>query len=155
MKVLFVCLGNICRSPTAEAVLRQKLEQQSIHSVEVDSAGTAGYHIGNPPDERAIAAGKAKGYALSSLSARQLSVEDFNEFDLILAMDEANLRDIHHIQPKGSLATVAMASSFSEQSFINVADPYYGDAQGFYDVIQQCESIALGIIEHYKQDASR
>ena len=119
--ILFVCLGNICRSPSAEAVMRAKLTN-FLPDVYLDSAGTAGYHIGNPPDPRAITTGESLGFELSRLRARQVSLEDFYEFELIFAMDDTNLSDLqtlkttammhaYLIQKVGRLLTLIMAMS--------------------------------------------
>jgi protein-tyrosine phosphatase len=151
MKVLFVCLGNICRSPTAEAVLKYQLAEAGIKDVQVDSAGTAAYHIGSSPDPRAIKAGRLRGYDLSGLRARQIQPEDFVLFDLILAMDENNLSNILNVKPEHSISSIHLASDFSELTFKNVPDPYYGDSSDFKEVIDLCESIAQGVIAHYRQ----
>src|SRR5690606_27576450 len=96
MRILFVCLGNICRSPTAEGVFRRTLQARAPHlSVEIDSAGTHGYHVGKPPDQRAMAAAARRGVDLSALRARTVSDRDFEYYDLILAMDEENLQELH------------------------------------------------------------
>ena len=146
-KVLCVCLGNICRSPTAEAVLRHFCQQQQLN-VHVDSAGTAAYHIGEAPDSRSQQYAKQRGYDLSNLRARQLSPQDFQDFDLILAMDEQNLKNIQRIEQQAQVqfstqslrAQVAMmtehASEFQGQA---IADPDYGGAAGFEQVLDQCE----------------
>lgn len=113
MRVLFVCLGNICRSPTAEGVLRGKLEQAGLADrVEVDSAGTAGWHIGKAPDPRTCQAAAKRGYDLSALRARQVSAEDFQRFDLVLAMDHSNLRDLKALHAgRGNAPTCSCAAT--------------------------------------------
>lgn len=151
MKVLFVCLGNICRSPTAEAVLRKKAEDSGADGLIVDSSGTAAYHVGNSPDSRAMSAGKKRGYSFTGLRARQLQASDFEEFDFILAMDEENLSNIQKIKPAQCRASVQLASSFSDESFRSVPDPYYGGASGFEEVLDMCESISAGIIAHFNE----
>lgn len=105
--VLFVCLGNICRSPSAEAVMKKIIKNQSF-SIHLDSAGTANYHTGSPPDERAIFVGKSLGYDLTALQARQVNQQDFYEFDVIFAMDENNFKDLQKIKPTDATAQVMM-----------------------------------------------
>lgn len=122
--VLFVCLGNICRSPSAEAVMKKIIKNQSF-SIHLDSAGTANYHTGSPPDERAIFVGKSLGYDLTALQARQVNQQDFYEFDVIFAMDENNFKDLQKIKPTDATAQVMMFDK------IAIADPYYGDVQDF------------------------
>ena len=101
VRVLFVCLGNICRSPTAEGVFKQYVKDAGLeHAIESDSAGTGDYHIGDPPDARACAAASKRGYDLTKLRGRQVSRRDFAEFDYILAMDELNLRDLKRLAPR-------------------------------------------------------
>lgn len=146
-KVLCVCLGNICRSPTAEAVLRHFCQQQQLN-VHVDSAGTAAYHIGEAPDSRSQQYAKQRGYDLSNLRARQLSPQDFQDFDLILAMDEQNLKNIQRIEQQAQAqfstqhlrAQVAMMTEHAQTlKGQPIADPYYGSAAGFEQVLDQCE----------------
>lgn len=138
-KVLIVCMGNICRSPTAEAVLRSKAAQAGV-ALEIDSAGTIGYHQGNTPDERSRAAGEARGYSFAGIRARQVVAEDFERFDYILAADQANLRDLiaqcsaHHRQK------LALFMSYSSASVTEIPDPYYGGAQGFETVLDLIEA---------------
>ncbi len=146
MNILFVCLGNICRSPTAEAILRHKFATGGIDWIDVDSAGTAAYHIGNPPDPRSIAAGECRGYDLSKLKARQLSTHDFYKFDHILAMDIENLTNIEKLRPTDATAKVNLAMAYTSFDISEVPDPYYGNDQGFVNVIDLCESIADGFI---------
>lgn len=133
-RILCVCLGNICRSPTAEAVLR-KLGGDAI---DVDSAGTGGWHIGDPPYGPAIAAGKARGYDLSPLRARVFGPEDFETFDLILAMDRRNLRDIKALRPAGNETPVRLFLDDAPGSGVTeVPDPYYTrDFDGALDLIE-------------------
>jgi protein-tyrosine phosphatase len=132
MRVLLVCLGNICRSPAAEAVLRQRAQAAGL-DLFVDSAGTGDWHIGNPPDPRMIAAASARGYDLSPLRARQFSDGDGFEFDRILAMDERNLADVEAQRLPGWTAEVAM---FAKS---DVPDPYHGGADGFARVLDMLE----------------
>jgi len=148
IRVLMVCLGNICRSPTAEAMLRRKVREAGLDGrVEVDSAGTADYHVGSPPDRRAIAHGERRGLAMKSLRGRQVSREDFDRFDFILAMDEDNLADLRRIRPAGSRATLALLMSYAPRAGATVVpDPYYGSADGFERVLDLVESAAEGFL---------
>lgn len=122
--ILFVCLGNICRSPSAEAVFK-KLIQNQAPTIRLDSAGTAGYHIGEAPDSRAIHIGQNLGYDLTPLRARQVCEQDFYEFDVIFAMDKSNLANLQKLAPKDATAQILMFDSEP------VADPYYGDERDF------------------------
>lgn len=147
MKILFVCLGNICRSPTAHGVMEKQLTDQNIQHVQVDSAGTAAYHVGKAPDQRTQQAARSRGYDLSHLRARQVSENDFYEFDYIFAMDEENLSNLKAIQPADSTATVHLALSFTQSPLRAVPDPYYGGDEGFRQVLDLCEKLSDGIIE--------
>lgn len=141
MRILFVCLGNICRSPTVEAVARRLAEREAARlSLQFDSAGTAGYHIGDPPDSRSQAAAAARGYDLSVLRARQLEIADFSRFDLLLAMDEDNLRDMQALAPEGAGHRCRMFLSYPpEGPHRAVPDPYYGGPDGFEAVLDLAE----------------
>ncbi|MEP6546450.1 MAG: low molecular weight protein-tyrosine-phosphatase [Gammaproteobacteria bacterium] len=147
-RVLFVCLGNICRSPTAEGVLRHLLVQQAPGlPIEVDSAGTADYHIGEPPDARSQRAALRRGIDLSSLRARQLVAQDFTRFDFLLAMDRSNLRAMQAMQPKTSRARVQLFLEYAPQlALLEVPDPYYGDVSGFENVLDLSAAASLGLI---------
>ena len=160
--VLFVCLGNICRSPTAEEVLRQKAAVAGIN-LTVDSAGTGDWHIGKHPDERAIRHAKASGYGISKLLARQVQPEDFSQFDLILAMDKQNLQDLqtmkeHIIKSEDmsdSVSTqLARLALFSEEdprhAGEDVPDPYYGEDEAFERCLAYIESGVDAWIENWK-----
>lgn len=139
MKVLFVCLGNICRSPTAEAVMKSLVESRQL-SIEIDSAGTAAYHIGKSPDGRSQQAALKRGINMSGQSARQVTVNDFNEFDYILAMDKANHRDLLSIKPNNSHAQLLLfLKEFGSMGYDEVPDPYYGGEQGFELVLDLLE----------------
>jgi protein-tyrosine phosphatase len=151
-KILFVCLGNICRSPTAEAVMRGLVEQRGLQGrVEVDSAGTGGWHVGESPDARAAAAARARGFTLGG-RARQVSVQDFRDFDLILAMDHANERDLRGTAPdRQAAAKVRLLRDFDPSSDgsgeRDVPDPYYGGADGFERVIDLVEAACAGVLD--------
>lgn len=157
-KVLCVCLGNICRSPTAEVVLRHYCDEQQLNIV-VDSAGTSNYHPGKAPDLRSQKHALKRGYDLSALRARQLIPHDFIDYDLILAMDLENLSNIQNIQRLAETqfghvrARVALMSEH-DQTYPKQAlpDPYYGEADGFERVLDQCESSSQGWIEIFKQN---
>lgn len=145
-----VCLGNICRSPMAEGILRKKAMELNL-PVTVDSAGTGSYHVGENPDPRAIKTAKQFGIDISGLSARQISENDFTEFDLIYAMDEENLRDIStRVSDVKQLKKVKLFLVASgERSVKNVPDPWYGSMQDFVEVFkllnQACDRIILSI----------
>jgi protein-tyrosine phosphatase len=135
--VLFVCLGNICRSPTAEGVLRHlaALEAPDL-ALDIDSAGTADYHIGAPPDPRSQRAALKRGVDISGLRARQVAADDFARFDLILAMDAENLRDLQAMRPRHSRAAVKLFLDYApDLKLRNVPDPYYGQAAAFEEVL--------------------
>lgn len=151
IKVLFVCLGNICRSPTAEGVFQKIVSDRQVHHCfTVDSAGTAAWHIGKSPDTRSQAAALNRGYALSSLQARQVSVEDFEKFDYIFAMDHENLSNLKAICPIAYQSKLSLFLNFSDFNEDEVPDPYYGGARGFEHVLDLVESASLGFLEHLK-----
>jgi len=146
VSVLFVCLGNICRSPTAEAVFRKRAAQAGL-AVEVDSAGTGAWHLGALPDERAIAAGLARGYDLSAIRARQVVAADYGHFDLLLAMDHDNLETLKSRAPKTLHDRIKLFLSFDpQQSLVVVPDPYYGGDDGFEKVLDLIEAASDGLI---------
>ncbi len=148
IRVLMVCLGNICRSPTAEAMLRRKVHEAGLDDrVEVDSAGTADYHVGSPPDRRAIAHGERRGLKLQHLRGRQVERADFDRFDHVLAMDEDNLMNLQRLRPPGSRARVALLLSYAPQAGAReVPDPYGGGAEGFEQVLDLTAAAADGFI---------
>ena len=145
--VLFVCMGNICRSPTGEGVMLSLLEQRDLQSkVMVDSAGTIGYHAGNRADQRMRAAAEQRGYDLQS-RARQITRSDLESFDLVIAMDRDNLQDIRALHPNPT-ATVKLLSDFLDDSWPeDVPDPYYGGRQGFEFVLDMIEAACPQVIE--------
>lgn len=131
-RILFVCLGNICRSPLGEGLLRHRAAERGLaHLVETASAGTGGWHHGEPPDHRSIAVARANGIDISGQRARQLCQEDFNRFDLIFAMDRDNLRNIVRLAPHDSSADIHLFIDFVGGAARDVPDPYYGDARDF------------------------
>lgn len=136
-RILFVCLGNICRSPTAEAVLRH-LASAAEADIEVDSAGTGDWHIGKPPHAPAIAAAARRGFELTSLRARQVTPADFTRFDLIVAMDRQNAADLEDLRPAGNATPVRLMTGFAEGQGPDVPDPYFtGDFEGALDLIEE------------------
>jgi protein-tyrosine phosphatase len=148
MRVLFVCLGNICRSPTAEGVLRviAAREHPGLR-LQIDSAGTADYHVGEPPDRRTVAAARRRGYDLSALRARQLQPDDFRNFDFVLAMDRANLAELEARRIAGATAELGLFMGFAAESeYDEVPDPYYGGVEDFERVLDLCEAAARGLL---------
>ena len=155
MRILFVCLGNICRSPTAEAVVRAlaALEAPELE-LEVDSAGTAGYHVGDAPDPRMRAAAARRGYDLEKLRARVVEPADFERFDLLLAMDRENLAVLHRRAPERARERVRLFLEFAPHGDPEeVPDPYYGGPNGFEEVLDLIESAARGLLNHLRQRA--
>ncbi|EJI1423313.1 low molecular weight phosphotyrosine protein phosphatase [Vibrio parahaemolyticus] len=145
-RILVVCMGNICRSPTGEAVLRAKAEELGV-DVDIDSAGTIGYHTGNTPDSRAMAAGKQRGYSFKGMRARQVSVQDFEDFDLVLAADKANLADLLDICPAEHRHKVSLFLSQSNSSYDEIPDPYYGGDDGFELVLDLIEEASVAVLQ--------
>ena len=146
-KILFVCLGNICRSPSAHGIFETLVAQAGADSwIEVDSAGTAAYHIGKSPDPRSVQAAKKRGYDLSHLRARQVTEEDFDTFDFILAMDRENLANIQAMRPKGSKAKVRLFLEYGQCVEQEGPDPYYGGDAGFEHVLDLVENASTGLL---------
>ena len=152
MKILFVCLGNICRSPTAEGVLRALAAREAPElALEVDSAGTAGYHAGEPPDLRARQAAARRGYDLGALRARIVEPGDFERFDLILAMDRENLRVLRRRAPAQSRERLRLFLEFApDGAASDVPDPYYGGPNGFEEVLDLVEAASRGLLAHLR-----
>ncbi len=148
-KILFVCMGNICRSPTAEGVFRQLASGHlDLAELEIDSCGTIGYHVGEPPDSRAQAAALKRGYDLSMIRARKLVQEDLDNFDWIIAMDQENLANIQALDSDNRFTDkIKLFLDFTESSQGQaVPDPYYGGAKGFDQVIDLIEEASEGFI---------
>jgi protein-tyrosine phosphatase len=151
VRLLFVCLGNICRSPTAEGVMRALIADASLaREVLLDSAGTGSWHVGSPPDSRASAAARGRGIALSG-SARQVAETDFFDFDVLLAMDRANRDDLERIAPQGAeRARVRLLREFDPASVaagdLDVPDPYYGAHDGFGEVLDLVQAACEGLL---------
>lgn len=154
--VLFVCLGNICRSPTAQGVFEQQLAQSELADrVRVDSAGTAAYHQGASPDTRAQAFARKRGVDLSALKARQVTVNDFYAFDWILAMDRQNLANLEAIRPADASAQLILFMSLLPNSTAQeIPDPYYGGDEGFEAVLDLCETASRALLNRLQQDAA-
>ena len=145
IRLLCVCTGNICRSPTAEGVLRHKIAQRGWTWLEVDSAGTHDYHVGEPPDPRTQRAARARGYDLKGLRARQICRDDFFRFDWILAMDRGHLAILERLCPPGAKAQLALFLARSRTAPNGeVPDPYYGGPEGFDQVLDLIEEGAEG-----------
>lgn len=149
--MLFVCLGNICRSPTAEAVLRGRLREHRLDDrVTVDSAGTHGYHIGRGPDARAIEAARRRGYSLEGQTARQVTPEDLERFDYILCMDQSNLENLRRLG-SGRSVEVRLFLDYTDSEISEVPDPYYGGDKGFEQVLDLVEDACEGLIRELRQ----
>lgn len=153
VKVLFVCTGNICRSPTAHGVFRAFVRDAGLEGViHTDSAGTSGYHVGDPPDRRSLELARQRGYDLSDLRARRVTAEDFRRFDHILAMDRSHLDALHRMAPQNSTATVALFLDHAPDCPVReVPDPYYGGALGFVEVLEMVEAASRGLLSHLRQ----
>lgn len=156
-RVLFVCMGNICRSPTAHGVFRHMVAAAGLaDQVRVDSAGTHNYHPGEPPDERSQRHALQRGYALADLRARQITEADFAQFDLVLAMDWDNLALAQDLCPPAHLAKVKRLTEFCVRlSSPVVPDPYYGGAQGFSEVLDLVEDACEGLLQHVQRQLAR
>lgn len=148
--VLFVCLGNICRSPTAHGIFEAMVAERGLQSqFVIDSAGTGDWHVGRPPDSRAAEAARQRGYELAHLRARQVGPEDFRRFDYLLAMDRSNLSDLQRMAPPGHNAELALFLSYGRcGGELEVPDPYYGGAAGFAHVLDLVEDAAAGLLDH-------
>ncbi len=153
VKVLFVCMGNICRSPTAEGVFRHIVEQAGLSEhIHIDSAGTHAYHVGEQPDHRAQAAALQRGVDLSSQRARKVESHDFDTFDYVLAMDSSNHSDLGYVAG-GDANNLHMFLSFSEKfNERDVPDPYYGGDQGFEHVLDLVEDASEGLLRHIRNN---
>jgi protein-tyrosine phosphatase len=158
--VLFVCLGNICRSPTAEGVMRALVNDAGLQdSIQLESAGTGAWHVGSPPDRRASVAARARGVELAG-HARQVEPEDFDAFDLLLAMDRENLRELRRQAPGDEeRAKVRLLREFDPASAgagdLDVPDPYYGAAGGFDEVYELVHAACAGLLEQIEAGQAR
>lgn len=153
IRVLFVCMGNICRSPTAEAVFKQYVENAGLSAfIAIDSAGTHDYHIGDVPDSRTQRAALQRGYDMSSLRGRQVEQADFQRFDYVLAMDRANLAVLQSLVPTVSITTPQLFLGYARHYVEReVPDPYYGGADGFERVLDMVEDAAEGLLQHIRK----
>jgi protein-tyrosine phosphatase len=151
-RVLFVCMGNICRSPTAEAVFKRCVQSAGLaEQIESDSAGTHDYHVGEAPDLRAQAVASRRGYDMGDLRARQIRRDDFDAFDYVLAMDEVNLRRLERLCPQQHARKLKLFLEFGDDpSQREVPDPYYGNDQGFERVLDMVERAAQGLLRHLR-----
>ncbi len=145
--VLFVCMGNICRSPSAEAVFRHKMQAKGL-ALKIDSAGTVGAHAKQKPDHRAQKAGVARGYSFAGMKARKVTVQDFTDFDLILAMDYDNIEALKKVAPPAMQDKIKLMLDFAtEHEEDQVPDPYYGGARGFDYVLDLVEAASDGLLD--------
>ncbi|MGB5364677.1 MAG: low molecular weight protein-tyrosine-phosphatase [Polyangiales bacterium] len=150
----FVCLGNICRSPTAEATMRRLLARERLDgAIKIDSAGTGDWHVGEPPDGRATASAKRRGIELAG-RARTVEAKDFVRFDYLIAMDRTNQRDLHRMAPDDSArAKIVLFRNYDPDSprDADVPDPYYGEGDGFETVLDICEAASRGLLQHIRE----
>ena len=153
VKILFVCMGNICRSPTAEGVFRRKIIDAGLEDIiQIDSAGTHAYHVGHPPDMRAQKAALRRGIDLSSQRARRVTSDDFIAFDFVVAMDSDNHYELEAICPSAHEDRLHMFLKFANNSAeTEVPDPYYGGGNGFETVLDLIEDASEGLLQHLKQ----
>jgi protein-tyrosine phosphatase len=154
LKVLFVCLGNICRSPLGEGVFRHLVKAAGLTDrFEIDSAGTSSYHIGDPPDARTTSVARARGVELTG-AARQIRTEDLHEFDYVLVMDDQNLRNVRKLVGKDSTAEVRLLREFDPQARgnLDVPDPYYGGPRGFEDVHDIVHRSCEALLDHIRKE---
>ncbi len=146
-------MGNICRSPTAETVFRARVEEVGLaQTILIDSAGTHGYHIGAPPDARTQRAAKLRGYDMSALRGRKVEVLDFNRFNYVLAMDNANLSILQHLRPLDAESHLDLFLKYAKRhDELEVPDPYYDGADSFERVLDMVEDAAEGLLDHIRK----
>ena len=154
VSVLFVCMGNICRSPTAEGVFRHVVKQRNLQDrIIIDSAGTHAYHVGESPDSRAQATARTRGIDLSGQRARKVEVSDFDRFDYVIAMDRSNLEDLKHLRKEGQKAQLHLFMDFAKDwDNHEVPDPYYGGSNGFEQVFDMVQSASEGLLAHINKE---
>jgi len=152
VSVLFVCLGNICRSPAAEGVFRRVCQEQGVaDQIRIDSAGTANWHAGKPPDVRAVMAAKARGVDISGLRARQATAADFYDFDFVIAMDDSNVEDLEILRPADASAELHRFLAFAGSDALrDVPDPYYGGDEAFEQVLDLITEASRGLLNHLR-----
>lgn len=153
-RILMICTGNICRSPTAEGVLRDKLLRAGLHGrVLVDSAGTQGYHASEPPDARAVRAAAQRGYQIGSIRARPVRIEDFASFDWLLAMDQTHVDWLRKRSPPATASRISLLMPFASRhpGTQDVPDPYYGGPAGFEHVLDLLEDACEGVVERLRE----
>lgn len=151
-RVLFICMGNICRSPTAEGVFRAQVQAAGLaQHIEIDSAGTHDYHVGAPPDARSQEHARRRGYELGALRARQLVAADFERFDLLLAMDEDNLAHAARLATPAQRARLQLFMRYAPGLGTAVPDPYYGGPEGFEQVLDLVEAAGAGLLKALRQ----
>ncbi len=157
INILFICMGNICRSPSAEGFFRTALQHSDYkNQVSVDSAGTHGYHIGHTPDSRAVDTARQFNVDISQLRARKVSESDFHDNDLIIAMDHANLADLQRLQPPGAKAKLEMMMQYHPDGQPDeVPDPYYGGMEGFTYMCSLLETATAGLLEDIEEQLAR
>lgn len=156
VQVLMVCLGNICRSPTAHGVFERKVREAGLsHSISVSSAGTSDWHVGKPPDKRSQLAALERGYDLSLLRGQQVTVSDFEQFDYILAMDNQNLASLLALKPAGYTGKLCLFLDFGTLAVAEVPDPYHGGSAGFEEVLDLVEDAANGLLGIIRDQLSR
>ncbi len=156
-RILFVCLGNICRSPLAEAVFRQQVRKRGVeHRFEIDSAGTSAYHVGCAPDARSARVARARGVQVTG-SARQLAAEDLRRFDYVIAMDAENLAEVERLRARaaGTARVHRLREWDPQQDGADVPDPYYGGPRGFEEVHDIVERSCAALLDHLLQEAER
>jgi len=148
VSVLFVCLGNICRSPTAQGIFQHLVDSRDLaRQIFVDSAGTGGWHVGEPPDRRSQSAARARGYDIGHLRARQVTAADFDRFDYVLAMDNDNLRNLRALCPENYPGHLGLFLEFgSQNTHREVPDPYYGGEAGFHLVLELIQDASEGLL---------
>lgn len=154
VRVLFVCTGNICRSPTAEGMFMELVRRAQLgHLIQADSAGTHDYHVGEPPDPRSCAAAQDRGVDIRHLRARRVRPQDFRDFDLVLAMDRGHYRELQRLCPRGLEHRLRLFLDFAPHLGPDeVPDPYYGDEGGFERVLDLCQAAAEGLLDHIRRD---
>ena len=152
MRVLFVCMGNICRSPTAHAIFREQVKNVGLaNSIAIDSAGTHAYHVGNPPDHRATQTASVRGFDMTDLRAREVEQSDYSAYDYIVAMDRDNLRLLQAACPADQLSRLSLMLSWGAGWGDEVPDPYYGGHEGFARVFDMLDDACQGLLKHISE----